>query len=122
MDCCDINKMVGNGEHSNACRIKQIAALKAELETMKGVRCANQRLRDKVEGLEVVVDGLQIERDDYCNLYHSALKRVRRAKIEALEEVLGDERFPDAVAVNATIMLAKLKAEGDNQQTTTKGS
>jgi len=79
-------------------------------------------LDGEVERLEVVVDGLQIERDDYCNLYHSALQRVRRAKIEALEEVLGDERFPDAVAVNATIMLAKLKAEGDNQQTTTKGS
>ena len=44
-------------------------------------------LKAEVERLEVVVDGLQIERDDYYNLYHGALQRVRRAKIEVRDEM-----------------------------------
>jgi len=44
-------------------------------------------LKAEVERLEVVVDGLHIERDDYYNLYHGALQRVRRAKIEVRDEM-----------------------------------
>ena len=45
------------------------------------------KLREENQRLQVIVDGLHIERDDYYNLYHKTLSRERQAKIEALREI-----------------------------------
>jgi hypothetical protein len=65
-----------------------IASYQCSLHKEKSM---NSDILERNEELEVALDGMHMERDDYKNLYHQALRRERQAKIEVLREVLDEE-------------------------------